>query len=810
MKKISKKAGRGRSLFVASLLVMLISLCACGNGEGKITPTPTVIPTPSLENESNPAELQLYFGQMHSHTQYSDGAGSLKEALEYIENLPEEANVDFVAFTDHSNYFDTSSAPNPEGALYDMSLASKASRNTWNTYVSAMTEFNAGQNKVVAVPGFEMTWSSGPGHMNTFNTAGIVSRNNDTLNAKAGNAGIQAYYELLSRPEGEGSISQFNHPGQMFGTFVDFAFWNPMIDARVKLIEVANGSGAVGASGYYPSYEYYTMALDKGWHLAPTNNQDNHKGRWGNSNDARDVVLAEKLTLESIYEAIHNYRVYATEDKNLEIRYTVNGAALGTVFEERPDTLDIHVSVSDPDATDVIRRVEVIVNSGKTAYAWEGDALVDTENLKVTLPSSYDYYFIRVTQEDGDIAVTAPVWVEGVGSLGISSIQCDTELPVTGGEVKLTTKLYNGGETDATLKYIVYTTEGSKLLGMEHAGTKVPAYSSTEVSFSFVPEEVKNMKVTATAIFEKEDGDYSCETGIEVEVKDGSSIVYIGVDAVHDNEYVAGSYDDGFGKFSELAAEEGIHVIYLHTTEELKAACENPKYKALILTAPSRKLNSARSNPKSYSADEIKAVQNFSRQGGMVIVAGWSDYYEDNTTFKNSGGLHMAAAQNEVLTALGSHLRVSDDGSYDDRNNGGQNYRLYFNNYNWYSDLLGGMDQSAKLIFSQYGGATIYAVDETGTPSSTIVEGVIPVVYAHETTYSSDADGDGLGGNIPKYKDAAGRDCHLIFAAETLTWEDGTTSMVIVSGATFMSDYEMKPEYSNYGLCEALLYEMTR
>lgn len=28
------------------------------------------------------------------------------------------------------------------------------------------------------------------------------------------------------------------------------------------------------------------MALDKGWHVAPTNNQDNHKGKWGNANDA--------------------------------------------------------------------------------------------------------------------------------------------------------------------------------------------------------------------------------------------------------------------------------------------------------------------------------------------------------------------------------------------------------------------------------------------------------------------------------------------------------------------------------------------
>ena len=67
------------------------------------------------------------------------------------------------------------------------------------------------------------------------------------------------------------------------------------------------------------------MALDKGWHLAPTNNQDNHKGKWGNANDARDVILTDSFTEEGIYEAIRALRMYATEDKNLELTYTVNG-----------------------------------------------------------------------------------------------------------------------------------------------------------------------------------------------------------------------------------------------------------------------------------------------------------------------------------------------------------------------------------------------------------------------------------------------------------------------------------------------------
>ena len=357
-------------------------------------------------------KYNLYFGQMHSHTEYSDGSGSLESALDYIYNLPESANVDFVAFTDHSNYFDKYGGTNPEGALFDLSLATETSRNMWLEYTETMDAFNAKQNKVLAIGGFEMTWSSGPGHMNTFNTEGIVSRNNQTLNNKTGNAGIQAYYQLLSEDEGEGSISQFNHPGLMFGTFVDFAFWDKKVDERVQLIEVSNGSGQVGASGYYPSYECYNMALDQGWHLAPTMNQDNHGGRWGNSNDARCVVLAEDLTEENVYDAIYNRRAYATEDRNLAVSYTVNDRLLGSIITEMPEELKVRVEFSDPDATDRVVKIEVVVDSGKTAYVWNDvDDFADGV-VEATLTPEYRYYYIRITQADGNLAFTAPVWVE--------------------------------------------------------------------------------------------------------------------------------------------------------------------------------------------------------------------------------------------------------------------------------------------------------------------------------------------------------------------------------------------------------------
>ena len=764
-------------------------------------------------------QFELLFGQLHSHTTYSDGSGSLESALQYIGSLPESANVDFVAFTDHSNYFDTSSAVNPEQALYDMALAGASSQELWNAYKGAIAQFNASQQKVVAIGGFEMTWSGGPGHINTFSTPGIVSRNNSVLNNKTADAGMKAYYALLSQLEGVDSISQLNHPGTTFGNFSDFAYWDPVIDSRVFLVEVGNGEGQVGAGGYYPSYEQYTMALDKGWHLAPTNNQDNHKGKWGNANDARDVVLADDLTEEAIYDAIRAYRVYATEDKNLEIGYTVNGQLLGSIIEEVPDVLNLEVTLYDPDAADSISKVEVIVNSGKVAYTWDDPAQLNTGVLSATLAPDYSYYYLRITQGDGEIAVTAPVWVGETLKLGISNVECGTSTPVTGEELTISTTLFNSETAEASVKSLTYTV-GSQVLSVDTTGYTVPASGNFTVDYQYTPDTAKVMTVTVTAIVELDGVEYTFSMDVKLDVQDASKLVYIGIDAAHYNEYVAGNYKDSMGNFGQLAAGYSVRTVELKTSEDLIAACANDKYAALILTAPSRRLAAAQAELRTYTDAEIAAIVAFNQAGGAVILAGWSDNYENYDAVSGmTAQQHMAATQNTLLAALGSSLRITDDATHDNELNGGQSQRLYFNAFNFDSFLMEGVevdpenpnDRLYTEVYSQYGGATIHAVDAEGNMTSALPETVTPIVFGHTSTYSKDSDNDGIGGDsVPKYAYAEGDDRLLVLASEQI----GSNGLIIVSGAAFMSNFEVQAtiedsgsekNYSNYKICENLV-----
>lgn len=801
---------------------------AADMADGKVTVTVTVKRADEKETSKTwsftigEATFQRYFGQLHSHTQYSDGAGSLESALAYIKALPESANVDFVAFTDHSNYFDKSGAANPEGALYDMSQATEYSQETWKAYKDAVAAFNTeNAGSMVAIAGFEMTWSGGPGHINTFNTPGIVSRNNTTLNNKTKDAGLQAYYKLLSQTEGVDSISQFNHPGTTFGNFIDFGYWDAVVDTRMYMVEVGNGEGQIGAGGYYPSYEQYIMALDKGWHVAPTNNQDNHKGRWGNANDARDVILTDDFSESGIYAALRARRMYATEDKNLELDYTLNGNMMGSIIDV-PEKLNFEISFNDPDRTDSIAKVELVVNSGKVAYTWDSAADLTKGSVSVELAPEYTYYFVRVTEGDGDLAVTAPVWVGESLKLGISKAECGTSTPVTDEELTITTTFFNSEAKPATIKSITYAI-GGETIGTVTDPITLAASSTQDVEFKYTPTKARIMTVKITAVIEQDGKEYTFTKDVTLDVLDASKLVYIGIDASHYNEYVAGNYKDSMGNFGELAAAYSVRTVTLKTSEELIAACGNSKYKAIILTAPSRRLEAAQADPKTYSTEELNAIKTFNDNGGMVILAGWSDNYENYPIIQNNPDIkHMAATQNEVLAKLGSSLRISDDATYDDVRSaadGVDKWRLYFSSYNMDNPLLDGVEFDAehpydKLYterFSHYGGASIYAVDADGNPTSTLPATVSPAVYGHATTYSVDVDSDGLGGAAtPKYTFAENDDRLMVMASEQIEGK----GLIIVSGAAFMSNFEVQYQasdsgaeknYSNYKICQNLV-----
>ncbi|MCL6590093.1 MAG: CehA/McbA family metallohydrolase [Firmicutes bacterium] len=357
-------------------------LCLSGCvGSGAQAGNPT-IPVPSPAGPA-PSQYHYYFGQFHSHTAYSDGVGTPAEG--YI-HARDEGGADFMAITDHSHYFDHS---------YDWSQSAE-----WAALKQAAIDYTE-EGRFIAIAGFEMSFSSpvtGRGHINTFNTVWFESKNNPGMD-------LPGYYQKVKNyPE---AILQWNHPGTFFGDFNNFGGYDPAVNRALKLVEVGNGEGKPGESNFHPSYEYYTTALDQGWHVGPSNNQDNHHANWITANPCRTVVLAHSLTQEEIFDAIRNLRVYATEDQDLTVNFQINGVLMGGSLRH-PDLLEIKIQIVDPDPGDLIQKIEVIADYGAIAAAETFAS--STVNWSLRLPPAFRYYYLKITEADGGLAVTAPIW----------------------------------------------------------------------------------------------------------------------------------------------------------------------------------------------------------------------------------------------------------------------------------------------------------------------------------------------------------------------------------------------------------------
>lgn len=702
----------------------------------------------------------LYFGQLHSHTNLSDGTGTVDEAYQYAENV---ANVDFLAITDHSNWFDNDIKAN----IADGSASIK-----WKTGRDAADKYTK-NGEFIAIYGYEMTWSGstgGYGHINTFNTEGFETRSNSKMDLKS-------YYNTLkTQPQ---SLAQFNHPGNTFGDFSDFAYYDADIDAVINLIEVGNGEGEIGSSGYFQSYEYYTRALDKGWHLAPTNNQDNHKGKWGNANTGRTVIEASDLTRESIYDAIREMRVYATEDENLRISYEVNGNTMGSILPDT-DNLNFKINIEDINEGDNIKKISIIGDGGKVVQSIDNVNSTNKEWEFSLDESTSSYYYVRVEQTDNDIAVTSPVWVGERENFGISTVDKDKEVILSGEQFNINTNIYNNeGSPVNNIKVEYFKNDEeepfeSDVIELIEAGGTFTA----KLPYSFDKPGDYSFTVKVSAIINGILKEF--KSSISIEVLSENEISKVVIDGSHQNQYVTGDYANKVTTLTALMGENNIKAI-VNTEEINDKVLEDASL--LILSDPqSVEKSSYGLSPQKYNQDELDSIAKFVENGGNLIITSKADYGDAKDEYGN------AAQGNIVLNAIGAKVRFNDDQATDYENNGGQEYRLYFDTYNTDSTWLNGIDTSKKYSF--YSGSTLIMPND--------MSNIDVLVRGHETTYGNDAD---------KQEDniAVGKGDTVALAVETLS----SGAKVFISGATFFSNFEMDGlDYSNYQITEKLLKEL--
>lgn len=684
--------------------------------------------TQAVFTEKFTPDWNVYFGQLHAHTNLSDGTGSVEEAFDYASKVE---NLDFFAITDHSDSFDNAGAGAIDADGADISTGWAAGKRA----AASVTN-----EHFVGLFGFEMTWPEDKqlGHISTFNTPGWQTRDQEDFENVP--TALEHYYKALTTVPG--SVSQFNHPDIIHGDFERFDHYSPEYDEAISLLEIAGEDGVVDCA-------YYDLALDEGWHVAPTNNQNNHNGQWGDASRARTVILAETLTEEALYDAMKDRRVYATQDSDLTVYYTLNGAVMGSILPKSEEA-EITVFLSDP-TDEAIGNVEAVTDKGEVLAQQRVET--PTKMLELSVPSGYSYYYLRVTQPDGDVAVTAPVWMDGYDDIGIDSFTSDTLTPVRDEEIKLTVELYNDEPVDFIVESLSLYADDT--LVKTSKPVTVAGMDTLDYTFDYAHPKlgVTEFRVVATGSVNEDLRTYEDTLSLSFRVPE--QVKYIAVDASHDNS--------GTGKLkrlAEIAARNSISVKNFET--------ELPENSDLLLiTAPS----------KPFDEEFVEKVRLFAENGGTVILCGQSD-------LGDLSGLHTSGELNRLLKAMGATIRLNDDTAWDEENNSGTPDAVSSDVFNPGGDLTKSL--KPEQTYTQRAGCTVNPGNGTW------------LVKGRDTTHGVDADGDGqdTGENA------------VLLACEELA----NGGNVYVSGGLFLEDSAMKEPDNirkrvsgNQGIAEAVL-----
>lgn len=166
-----------------------------------------------------------------------------------------------------------------------------------------------------------------------------------------------------------------------------------------------------------PPREYVQEALGRGYQLGIIAGGDTHDSRPGNQApepfglefpDGLTAVFAESLTREAIWEALWERRTYGTTGARILLKFEVNGTVMGGRTTPREQTMISIKAVG----TSPIRLIELIRNN-QVVHRWQelGD-FIDLEHVEINPPSDQDtYYYVRLTQEDNQMAWSSPVWL---------------------------------------------------------------------------------------------------------------------------------------------------------------------------------------------------------------------------------------------------------------------------------------------------------------------------------------------------------------------------------------------------------------
>jgi hypothetical protein len=349
-----------------------------------------------LVAESNPLVVRdgvphLLWGDLHGHTQLSDGTGVPEDYFAYARDV---AALDVVALTDHDHWGMRFLDDHPE---------------LWKRIVDAAARFDD-PGRFVALAGYEWTsWLHGHRHVLDFGgNAEILSSLDPRYETPA------LLWEALA---GREALTVAHHSaGGPVSTNWDFVP-PPHLEPVTELVSVHGSSEALDTpKRIYDAVEgnFVRDALEQGLRFGFIGSGDSHDGHPGlahlssPSGGGLAAIFTGERTRAGVLRALRDRRTYATNGPRIWLRTWLDGNEMGSTIPPSDGAAhELRVVVAAPGT---IERVDVI-RSGEVAIALPGtDRRELSETLSLPPLRHGEYVYVRVVQEDDGAAWSSPVY----------------------------------------------------------------------------------------------------------------------------------------------------------------------------------------------------------------------------------------------------------------------------------------------------------------------------------------------------------------------------------------------------------------
>ncbi len=356
------------------------------------------------ENDRN-----LFWGLLHGESDRVDSTESIESCLRHFRD---EKALNFYA----TSYFE-----NPDETPNDL----------WKLASQNITDFNE-DDRFITLLGFQYQGEAG---LEGLRQIIYTKDNKPLLRQKEAKSSSLAKIYKSSSPKDMISIPTFTM-GK--GLHFDFKEFNPDFERVVEIYnawgssEQLNGPRPI-SGGIAPTEEGSLVeALKKNCRFGFVAGGLDDRGVYNDFFESDQVqyspgftgIICEKYTRDSLLDGLYRRSCYATTGPRIIVGFYIAGQRMGSELSTSTKPgLNVNRHVSGYVAgTDKLKQVELIRNGDVIhtffpknyffEYYYDDQETIDKISLDGKDKDPFVFYYLRVTQEDGHIAWSSPIWID--------------------------------------------------------------------------------------------------------------------------------------------------------------------------------------------------------------------------------------------------------------------------------------------------------------------------------------------------------------------------------------------------------------